>query len=89
MSHPKPMFFLWKVSNPESRHQKLQEDGIGTLTGIVDIPLSGAERIKSWSRHQKLQEDGIGTLTGIVDIPLSGAERIKSWSRHQNCKRIG
>ena len=28
-----------------SRHQKLQEDEIGTLTGNVDIPLSGAERI--------------------------------------------
>ena len=45
MSNPGLVFFLWIVSYPESLAPELQEDWISTLTGNVNIPLSGAERI--------------------------------------------
>ena len=74
----------WKVSNHVSCsfygkcpilshwHQKLQEDEIGTLTGIgycsLGLLMSSSvwcRKDKSWSRHQKLQEDWLGTKDEI------------------------
>ena len=93
MSYPGLMFLLfflwivsnpgqfpdcsWKVSNPESRHQKLQEDWMGTLTGyqhkfmsinsICRYSSTWCCREKSWSRHEKLQEE---EGTSIISMSL-------------------
>ena len=60
----------------------MQEDEIGTLTGIVNIPLSGAERIKSWSRHQKLQEDWLGTKVISISLCLLSLLQPGATRRH-------
>ena len=53
-----PMKSVTPPATTDRGSKVVQEDEIGTLTGIVDIPLSGAERIKSWSRHQNCKRIG-------------------------------
>ena len=65
-----------------SRHQKLQEDWISTLTGNVDIPLPGAERINPGHGTRIARGEG-GTKMISISLCLLIWCRKKSWSRHQ------
>ena len=49
---------------------KLQEDGIGTLNGNVDIPLSGAERINPGHGTKIARGEGSTKISATVLLSL-------------------